>query len=69
MQAALAVLPYLIGLGLVAVVVTLFAGFTSMTRGGEFNARWGNRLMRYRVITQAATVALFLLYILLMRMQ
>lgn len=69
MSVALAVLPYLIGLGLAAVVVTLFAGFTSMTRGGEFNARWGNKLMRYRVIMQATTVALFLIYILLQRLQ
>ena len=65
----LALFPYLIGLGLLAVVVTLLAGFTSMTRGGEFNARWGNKLMRYRVISQAVTVALFLVYILLQRLQ
>lgn len=69
MSILIAVLPYLIGLGLLAVVVTLFAGFTSMTRGGEFNARWGNKLMRWRVITQAVTVSLFLLYIVLIRVQ
>lgn len=69
MSFLIAVLPYLIGLGLLAVVVTLFAGFTSMTRGGELNARWGNKLMRWRVITQAVTIALFLVYIVLLRMQ
>jgi ABC-type antimicrobial peptide transport system permease subunit len=69
MEIALAVLPYLIGLCLLAVVVTLFTGLTSMTKGGAFNARWGNKLMRYRVALQALTVALFLLYVLLSRMQ
>ena len=69
MQIALAVLPYLIGLSLLAVVVTLFTGFTSMAKGGDFNARWGNKLMRLRIATQAVTVALFLLYIFLSRMQ
>lgn len=69
MSVLLAVLPYLIGLGLLSVVVTLFAGFTSMTRGGDFNARWGNKLMRWRVVTQAVTIALFLVYIVLIRMQ
>jgi ABC-type antimicrobial peptide transport system permease subunit len=69
MEIVLAVLPYLIGLCLLAVVVTLFTGLTSMTKGGVFNARWGNTLMRYRVALQALTVALFLLYIILSRMQ
>lgn len=69
MDILIAVLPYLIGLSLLAVVVTLFAGVTSMTKGGEFNARWGNKLMRLRVITQAVTVALVLLYFFLSRAQ
>lgn len=62
MDIALAVLPYLIGLSLVAVVATLFTGLVSMTKGGAFNARYGNKLMRLRVILQGVTIALLMLY-------
>ncbi len=51
-------LKVLIGIALVATVVVLFAGVISMARGGDFNARWGNKLMRLRVIVQGAAVAL-----------
>ena len=60
-----AVMPYLIGLSLAAVLMTLFAGAISMSRGGAFNDRWGNRLMRLRVATQAVAVGLLLLFYLL----
>lgn len=62
MDIALAVLPYLIGLSLIAVVATLFTGLVSMTKGGAFNARYGNKLMRLRVILQGVTIALLMLY-------
>lgn len=62
MNIALAVLPYLIGLSLFAVLATLFTGLVSMTRGGDFNARYGNKLMRLRVLLQAVTIALLMLY-------
>jgi len=65
MDILVAVLPYLIGLCLLAVVATLFTGLISMTKGGDFNKRYGNKLMRLRVILQAATIALFMVYILL----
>ena len=32
-----------------------------MLRGGEFNKRWGNKLMRARVILQAFAVLLIIL--------
>ncbi len=34
------------------------AGVVAMARGGGFNARWGNKLMRLRIIAQGAAVAL-----------
>ena len=46
----------------VAMLMTLgvlFAGMLSMARGGEFNRKHGNRLMRWRVIMQG--IALLLL--------
>ena len=51
-------LKILVGIALVATVVVLFTGVVSMARGGSFNARWGNKLMRLRVIVQGTAVAL-----------
>ncbi len=39
-----------------AVVATLFTGLIGMARGGDFNARYGNTLMRWRVILQGVAV-------------
>jgi hypothetical protein len=68
MQLLVNVLPYLIAASLVAVVATLFTGLFSMARSDEFNRRYGNRLMRLRVGLQALTIALFLLYVLLVKL-
>jgi hypothetical protein len=65
MSALEAVLPYLIGAALIAVLVVLLTGVTGMIRGGDFNARYGNILMRWRVGTQALAVLLLLIYFLL----
>ncbi|HWL55085.1 MAG TPA: twin transmembrane helix small protein [Paracoccus sp. (in: a-proteobacteria)] len=46
-----------------AVVVILATGIGGFARGGEFNRRNGNRLMRWRIIAQAIAVAVFLLYL------
>ena len=51
-------LKVLVGIALVATVVALFAGVISMARGGSFDARWGNKLMRLRIVAQGAAVAL-----------
>lgn len=58
------------GLMVAAMVVTLgvlFFGLFSMARGGEYNKRNSNRIMRLRVIMQGAAVLLFLLFVLLAR--
>lgn len=44
-----------------AVVVTLGLGVYGMARGGEFNQKYGNRLMRLRVILQGVALLLFIL--------
>jgi hypothetical protein len=54
----------LVGIGLVATLATLFVGVFSMGRGGDFNKRNSNKLMRLRVILQGATVVVFVLYLL-----
>jgi hypothetical protein len=65
MTILISLLPYLIGLAIAAVLASLFGGLAAMARGGAFNARWGNRLMRARVVSQGAALALIALYFLL----
>jgi nitrogen fixation-related uncharacterized protein len=52
---------YLIPLALAAVIIVLFLGVFSMVKGGEFNDKYGNKLMRWRVILQAVAVVLIVL--------
>ena len=42
----------------------LFLGIFSMARGGEFNRRNSNKLMRWRIICQAVALAIFALLML-----
>ena len=50
-----------LGLALASVLVALALGIYSMTRGGAFNAKYGNVLMRARVISQFVALALLAL--------
>lgn len=51
-------LPILIPIVLIAVLAVLGVGVIGMLRGGEFNRKYGNRLMRLRVLLQFVAVAL-----------
>jgi hypothetical protein len=51
-----------------AVVAILMIGIGGFARGGEFNRRNANRIMRYRIIAQAVAIALILLFVFLRRM-
>jgi hypothetical protein len=61
------VLVILLALAMGAVLVVLFVGIGAMARGGEFNRRYGNRLMRMRVVLQGVAILLFVLLILASR--
>ena len=50
-----------------AVVVVLLVGVTGMVRRSEFNAKYGNRLMRIRVLLQAVAIALIAVFVLVVR--
>ncbi len=50
-----------IGLALASVIAALALGVLTMARGGEFNAKYGNKLMRARVIAQFVALALMVL--------
>lgn len=54
-------------LALLAVFGALVLGLLSMARGGAFNARYGNKLMRLRVILQILAVGLIALAFLIGR--
>ncbi len=55
------ILPYAIFIVLFSVLLVLFIGIISMLRGGDFNKRWSNKLMRARVILQGLAIILILL--------
>ena len=40
-------------------LLVLFIGLFSMVRGGEFNRKYSNKLMRLRVLFQAIAIAIF----------
>ena len=51
----------LMGIAMVAVLGALGVGLYAMTRGGEFNQKYSNKLMQLRVGLQATAVALFVI--------
>lgn len=56
---------FLIPLGLAATAVILAIGIYSLARGGAFAKANSNKLMRLRVMAQAVTIALMVLFLLL----
>ncbi len=67
MDALSAIFPMLIFMALAAVLIVLAVGLIAMFRGGEFNRRYGNKLMRLRVILQAVAVLLIVLFLAFIR--
>ena len=61
----MSVLFVLIIIALAATLGVLGLGVVSMLRGGDFNRRYGNKLMRARLITQGVTLALVILFFVL----
>jgi hypothetical protein len=53
---------YLLAFSLVATLLVLAVGIVGMARGGEFNKKYNNIIMRTRIGTQALTVLLFMAY-------
>ena len=46
------------------VLAVLFWGLLTMARGGEYNFRWANHIMRWRIGLQALAVLIFVLILL-----
>jgi hypothetical protein len=54
---------YLIVLAVLATALILMTGIGGFARGGAWNRKNGNRMMRWRIIAQAVAIALILLYV------
>lgn len=54
---------YVIALAMLAVLAILATGIGGFARGGDWNRRHGNRMMRWRLIAQAGAVALIMLFV------
>ena len=52
-----------------AVLVILMIGIGGFAKGGEFNRKHANRIMRYRIIAQAIAVALIVLFVAVQKMR
>lgn len=50
-------------LAVLSVLAILAVGIGGFGRGGEFNAKHGNRMMRWRIYAQAIAVALILVFV------
>ncbi|MCH2548354.1 MAG: twin transmembrane helix small protein [Alphaproteobacteria bacterium] len=46
---------------MLSVAVVLFTGIAAMLVGGEFNEKYGNKLMRLRVVLQGLAIGVLLL--------
>jgi len=51
----------LMAIAMVLVLASLVVGLIGMIKGGEFNKKYGNKLMRYRVTMQGIALIMFVL--------
>ncbi|MEM7043142.1 MAG: twin transmembrane helix small protein [Pseudomonadota bacterium] len=51
-------------IGMVATLLVLVVGLAGFFQGGEFNRKYGNKLMRARVTLQFVTIVLIVLAVL-----
>jgi len=56
-------------IAVLVVLVILMVGLGGFTKGGDFNRKYANKIMRWRIGAQAVAVALIVLYVLYRRMQ
>ena len=54
---------YVIALAMLAVLAILATGIGGFAKGGDWNRKHGNRMMRWRLIAQAVAVALIMLFV------
>lgn len=57
----------IVAIAVLGVLVILMIGVGGFAKGGDFNRKHANRIMRYRIYAQAGAVVLILIYVLLRR--
>lgn len=67
METLQSVFPVLIAMAVLATAGVLVVGVVSMFRGGNFNARHSNKLMRMRIGFQALAIVLLAIFYFLVR--
>ena len=53
----------LVIIAVLVVVVVLIIGIFGFGKGGEFNRKYANKMMRLRIASQAVAVGLIILYV------
>jgi hypothetical protein len=56
---------FLIPAAVVLTAIVLIVGIAGFARGGEFNRKYGNKLMRLRILFQFAAIVLVVIALLL----
>ena len=56
-----------VAVAVLGVAAILMVGIGGFARGGEFNRKHANRIMRYRIVAQAVAIALILLFVFIRR--
>ncbi|MGR1583455.1 twin transmembrane helix small protein [Thalassobius sp. S69A] len=58
---------YVVAIACLAVVVILMTGIGGFAKGGDFNRKHANKIMRMRIVAQFIAVVLILLFVWLRR--
>lgn len=53
----------LVVIAVAATAIILLTGIGGFAKGGDFNKKHANRIMRYRIYAQAVAIALILLFV------
>lgn len=54
---------YVVAIACLAVVVILMTGIAGFAKGGDFNRKYANKIMRLRIVAQFVAVVLILLFV------
>ena len=58
----------IVAIACIAVLIILLIGIGSFAKGGDFNRKHANRIMRYRIAAQFIAVILILIFVFFRRM-
>lgn len=59
---------YVVAAAVLLVLIILMIGIAGFAKGGEFNRKHSNRIMRYRIVAQAVAIVVILIFVFIRRM-